>query len=85
VRPEDVKIGMPVFYYPSYPEQPDSPKFLGMVGSEPWFLGGKKTGTWVCHLKRMEWAYGVYTGTERGHVNAAALSHLEKVEVIGVE
>ncbi len=68
--PEWVRPGVPVWYSPH--AVPGAPRYLGMIGSEPWALGSH---TLVVRLDRMERAYG------RHGVAAAAVNALEPVNV----
>ena len=66
--PAWVRPGVPVWYHPH--SVPGAPRYLGMIGSEPWALGGH---TLVVRLDRMEHAY------RRPGVAAAAVDALEPV------
>lgn len=85
MKPNEITVGMAVYYYPSNFAGSDSPKFLGYVASKPWLLGDEVTGSWVCCLKGMERGYGEYTCTGRDYVKAASLNHLEPALCFGGE
>lgn len=71
MRPEELKDGMQVRYYPS-----PSMWFVGTVDGQPWQLG---SGHWVVRLKNMPADYATKTGksASRNWVNAASLESLE--------